>query len=89
MDHLTFKVKNAKKTFEKLASKGAKIAMPLWQEKTATMDYVKDPNEIWIGLITTTRKPKIKTFKQPKNKIRTSLTFSFNYTNNQTILKFI
>ena len=56
MDHLTFKVKNAKTTFQQLVKKGAPIAMQLWQGKTATMGYVKDPDGIWIGLISENKK---------------------------------
>ncbi len=51
MDHLTFRVKNAKTLYQKLVKKGYKIAMPLWQGETVTMGYIKDPDGIWIGLI--------------------------------------
>jgi len=51
MDHLTFKVKDAKKLFDKLVKGGAPVAMPLWEGKEVTMGYVKDPDGIWVGLI--------------------------------------
>ena len=52
LDHLTFKVKDAKKLYNALVKRGAPIASPLWEGEQVTMGYVKDPNGIWVGLIT-------------------------------------
>lgn len=50
MDHLMFKVKDAKKEYNRLVAKGAPIAMKLWEDDGFAMGFVKDPNGIWIGL---------------------------------------
>jgi len=53
LDHLSFEVKDAKKTFQELVKKGAPIAWDLIERKTDdgvfAMGFVKDPNGIWIG----------------------------------------
>jgi len=55
LDHLMFEVKDAKKTFQKLVKKGAPIAMEIMERTTPdgsmAMGMIKDPNGIWIGLI--------------------------------------
>ncbi len=51
LDHLTFRVKDAAKLYKKLVASGAPSAMPLWAGKEATLGYIKDPDGIWIGLI--------------------------------------
>jgi len=56
MDHLTFKVKDAKKEFDKFVKKGAPIAMPIWEGEQVTMGYIKDPDGIWIGLFAMKKK---------------------------------
>jgi lactoylglutathione lyase len=50
MDHLMFEVKDAKKLYNDLVSKGAPVAMKLWEEKDFAMGFVLDPNGIWIGM---------------------------------------
>lgn len=50
LDHLLFEVKDAKKAYDKLVKEGAPVAMKLF-ENGVTMGFVKDPNGIWIGLI--------------------------------------
>ena len=56
MDHLAFEVKDARKTFNRLVAKGAPVAMPLRELKERTMGYIKDPDGIWIGLISKNKK---------------------------------
>lgn len=51
LDHLMFEVKDAKATYKKLLKKGAKKATDLWEGKERTMGLVKDPNGIWIGVM--------------------------------------
>ena len=51
LDHLTFMVKDAGKLYRKLVAEGAPAAMPLWEGKEVTLGYIKDPDGIWIGLI--------------------------------------
>jgi lactoylglutathione lyase len=51
LDHLTFQVKDAAKLYAKLVAGGAPVAMPLWEGKEVTLGYVRDPDGIWIGLI--------------------------------------
>ena len=58
LDHLTFKVPDAKKAFNKLVAKGAPVARPLWEGEQITMGFVKDPNGIWVGLVSYKRKKK-------------------------------
>ena len=54
LDHLSFEVEDAKKTFNELVKKGASVAWDLVERKTDdgvfAMGFVKDPNGIWIGL---------------------------------------
>ncbi len=54
LDHLSFEVADAKKTFDDLVKKGAPVAWDLTERKTPdgvfSMGMVKDPNGIWIGL---------------------------------------
>jgi lactoylglutathione lyase len=50
LDHLSFRVADAKKLYNKLVANGAPVAMKLWEEGNFAMGYVKDPNGIWIGL---------------------------------------
>ena len=60
MDHLTFIVKDARKTYERLVAKGAPVAMQLWEGKERTMGFVKDPDGIWIGIVSNNRGKKKK-----------------------------
>lgn len=65
LDHLMFEVKDAKKSFEKLVKKGWPIAMNLFErdnkEGHFAMGLVKDPNGIWVGVKSLTkRKGKVK-----------------------------
>jgi lactoylglutathione lyase len=50
LDHLAFKVKDAKKAYQQLLSKGAMPAVTPKQSK-GTEVYVKDPDGIWIELL--------------------------------------
>jgi catechol 2,3-dioxygenase-like lactoylglutathione lyase family enzyme len=52
LDNLMFKVPDAKKLFNKLVKGGAPIASPLFENENVAAGYVKDPDHIWIGLIT-------------------------------------
>ncbi|VVC00576.1 Glyoxalase/Bleomycin resistance protein/Dioxygenase superfamily protein [uncultured archaeon] len=52
LDHLSFKVPDAKKAYNFLVKKGAPIASPLFENENVTLGYVKDPNGIWVGLVT-------------------------------------
>jgi predicted enzyme related to lactoylglutathione lyase len=51
MDHLMFELDDAEKLYNKLVAKGAPIAMELWEEDGFSLGFVKDPNGIWIGLM--------------------------------------
>jgi lactoylglutathione lyase len=50
LDHLAFKVKDVKKAYQRLLSKGAAPAVTPRQSK-GTEVYVKDPDGIWIELL--------------------------------------
>ena len=54
LDHLSFEVEDARKTFDELVRKGAPVAWDIVERKTDkgvfVMGFVKDPNGIWIGL---------------------------------------
>ncbi len=50
MDHLAFVVKDAAKAYKELISKGATPAVPP-KESKGTEVYVKDPDGIWIELL--------------------------------------
>ena len=56
MDHLLFEVKDAKKTYEQLVAKGAPAATELWGGKDRAMGFVKDPNGIWVGVMSSSKK---------------------------------
>ncbi len=56
LDHLMFQVKDAKKTYQGLLRKGAPKATDLWEGKERTMGLVKDPNGIWIGVMSEKKK---------------------------------
>jgi lactoylglutathione lyase len=56
LDHLTFQVPDAKKTFKQLVAKGAQVARPIWENEDLAMGYVKDPDKIWVGLISFKKK---------------------------------
>ena len=51
LDHLMFEVKDAKKAYKSLLRKGATKATDIWEGKERTMGLVKDPNGIWIGVM--------------------------------------
>ncbi|MDE1798027.1 MAG: VOC family protein [Candidatus Micrarchaeota archaeon] len=55
MDHLSFEVKDAARTFLRLVKNGAPVAMPLRVLPARTMGYVKDPDGIWVGLASANR----------------------------------
>jgi len=50
LDHIAFKVKNVRKAYEQLISRGATPAL-LPKESKGTEVYVKDPDGIWIELL--------------------------------------
>ena len=50
MDHIAFVVKDAAKAYKELISKGAKSAVSP-KESKGTEVYVKDPDGIWIELL--------------------------------------
>jgi lactoylglutathione lyase len=56
LDHLMFEVKDAKKLYNELVAKGAPAATEIWEHDGMAMGYVKDPNGIWIGLRSESRK---------------------------------
>ncbi len=56
LDHLMFEVKDAKKAYAKLRKGGAAKATDLWDGKERTMGLVKDPNGIWIGVMSKKKK---------------------------------
>ncbi len=51
LDHLLFEVKDAKKAYARLLKGGAPKATDLWEGKERTMGLVKDPNGIWVGVM--------------------------------------
>ena len=55
LDHLMFNVKDAKKTYNALLKKGMKPAMELREReikgKKMAMGFIKDPNGIWVGIV--------------------------------------
>ncbi len=51
LDHLLFEVKDAKKAYSRLRKGGAPKATDLWEGKERTMGLVKDPNGIWVGVM--------------------------------------
>ncbi len=51
LDHLLFEVKDAKKAYSRLLKGGAPKATDLWEGKERTMGLVKDPNGIWVGVM--------------------------------------
>jgi lactoylglutathione lyase len=51
LDHLMFEVKDAKKAYERLRKGGAPAAMKLFEGKERVMGLVKDPNGIWVGVV--------------------------------------
>jgi catechol 2,3-dioxygenase-like lactoylglutathione lyase family enzyme len=56
LDHLMFEVKDAKKAYTRLVKGGAPAAMKLFEGKERTMGLVKDPNGIWIGVMSQNKK---------------------------------
>ena len=50
LDHLAFRVKDVKKAYTLLLSKGATVAVTPAQSK-GTEVYIKDPDGIWIELL--------------------------------------
>ena len=56
LDHLTFRVPDAKKLFNKLVAAGAPVASPIWENDDVAIGYIKDPDRIWVGLITFKKK---------------------------------
>ncbi len=56
LDHLMFEVKDAKAAYKRLLKRGAKKATDLWEGKERTMGLVKDPNGIWVGVMSQNKK---------------------------------
>lgn len=56
LDHLMFEVKDFKKVFGKLVKSGAPIAMGPFEGKARSMGFVKDPNGIWVGVMSLNKK---------------------------------
>lgn len=56
LDHLMFEVDDARRTYEKLRARGAPVATELWEGKERAMGFVKDPNGIWIGVSSKSKK---------------------------------
>ena len=54
LDHLSFEVEDAKKTFNELVENGAPVAWDLVERENEdgvfAMGFIKDPNGIWIGI---------------------------------------
>ncbi len=51
LDHLMFEVKDAKGEYKRLLKRGATKATDIWEGKERTMGLVKDPNGIWVGVM--------------------------------------
>ncbi len=56
LDHLMFQVPDAKKAHSKLLKGGATKATDVWEGKERSMGLVKDPNGIWIGVMSVKKK---------------------------------
>jgi catechol 2,3-dioxygenase-like lactoylglutathione lyase family enzyme len=60
LDHLSFEVEDAKKKFNEMVEKGSPVAMDLVERENAdgkfAMGFVKDPNGIWIGFRSQSKK---------------------------------
>ncbi len=56
LDHLMFQVKDFKKAFDKLVKSGAPVAMGPFEGKERSMALVKDPNGIWVGIMSINKK---------------------------------
>jgi predicted enzyme related to lactoylglutathione lyase len=56
LDHLMFEVKDFKKSLDKLVKSGAPIAMGPFESKERSMVMVKDPNGIWVGVMSVNKK---------------------------------
>lgn len=56
LDHLMFEVKDAKKAYARLIRRGAPAAMKLFEGKERSMGLVKDPNGIWVGVMSQNKK---------------------------------
>ncbi len=50
LDHLGFKVENARQTFSNLVAQGAEPAIEPWNEDGTWVGYVKDPDGNWIEI---------------------------------------
>jgi len=49
LDHIGFKVKDARKEFARLVAMGAQVAIEPWQESDhEVVSYVKDPDGNWV-----------------------------------------
>lgn len=59
LDHLSFEVEDAKKTYGEFIKNGAPAATELMERKTDdgdfAMGFVKDPNGIWVGFRSLTK----------------------------------
>ena len=58
LDHLMFEVDDAKKLYGKLVEEGAPAATEIWEHDGMSMGYVKDPNGIWVGVRSESKKRK-------------------------------
>lgn len=56
LDHLMFEVKDFHKTFDKLVKSGAPVTMGPFEGKERSMGFVKDPNGIWVGVMSVNKK---------------------------------
>jgi catechol 2,3-dioxygenase-like lactoylglutathione lyase family enzyme len=56
LNHLMFEVKDARKAYARLVRRGATKATDLFGGKERTMGLVKDPNGIWIGVMSQNKK---------------------------------
>lgn len=56
LDHLMFEVKDAKKSYAQLVKKGAPAATKLFEGPERSMGLVKDPNGIWVGVMSINKK---------------------------------
>jgi len=58
LDHLTFEVPDAKKLYNRLVKAGAPAATKLWERDGTAMGFVKDPDKIWVGMVSHSKKKK-------------------------------
>jgi len=51
LDHLAFWCKDVRRSYEKILANGASSAIQPWDESGYTLAFVRDPDGVWIELI--------------------------------------